>query len=61
MTRAIILAAGMGTRLRPLTETTHKSLLTINGEPFLEGTISFLLESKVYEIIIVAGYLKEQF
>ncbi|MER2190045.1 MAG: phosphocholine cytidylyltransferase family protein [Solibacillus sp.] len=61
MTKAIILAAGMGTRLRPLTESTHKSLLTINNQPFLERSIDFLLQQDVEEIVIVTGYLKEQF
>ena len=35
--RAIILAAGMGTRLRPLTLTTPKSLIKINGQPILDN------------------------
>ncbi|WHT47938.1 sugar phosphate nucleotidyltransferase [Sporosarcina thermotolerans] len=61
MTSAIILAAGQGTRLCPLTEKTHKSLLTINKEPFLERTIKFLIAEKVEEIIIVTGYLNQQF
>lgn len=51
----------MGTRLRPLTESTHKSLLTINNQPFLERSIEFLLEQNVEEVMIVTGYLQEQF
>lgn len=59
--RAILLAAGMGTRLRPLTENTPKSLIEINGEPLLERQIKFLNEIGIDEIYVVTGYLKEKF
>ncbi|MGL5622247.1 sugar phosphate nucleotidyltransferase [Cetobacterium sp.] len=59
--RAILLAAGMGTRLRPLTENIPKSLIEINGEPLLERQIRFLNEIGIKEIYIVTGYLKEKF
>ena len=42
--RAILLAAGMGTRLRPLTLDTPKSLIEVNGRPLLERQIEFLRE-----------------
>lgn len=59
--RAILLAAGMGTRLRPLTLTTPKSLVNVNGKPMLERQIEFLKEIGIKEIIVVTGYLKEKF
>lgn len=59
--RAIILAAGMGTRLRPLTLTTPKALTVVNGKPMLETQIEFLQEVGVEEIIVVTGYLAEKF
>lgn len=59
--RAIILAAGMGTRLRPLTLTTPKSLIKVSGEPLLERQIKFLQEKSINEIIVVTGYLHEKF
>lgn len=59
--RAILLAAGMGTRLRPLTLTTPKSLISVNGQPMLERQIEFLKEKCIDEIIVVTGYLKEKF
>ena len=59
--RAILLAAGMGTRLRPLTEETPKSLIKINEEPLLERQVKFLNEIGIEEIYIVTGYLKEKF
>ncbi|MEH7120962.1 NTP transferase domain-containing protein [Neobacillus vireti] len=59
--RAILLAAGMGTRLRPLTLTTPKSLTVVNGKPMLERQIEYLQEIGVDEIIVVTGYLAEKF
>lgn len=58
---AIIIAAGMGTRLRPLTLSTPKPLIKIFGKPLIERNIEFLLEKGLKEIVIVTGYLREQF
>ena len=58
---AIIIAAGMGTRLRPLTLSTPKPLIKIFEKPMIERNIEFLLEKGLKEIIIVTGYLGEQF
>ncbi len=59
--RAIILAAGLGTRLRPMTNNTPKSLIKIKSKPLIEYQIEYLKEKGINEIIIVVGYLKEQF
>lgn len=59
--RAILLAAGMGTRLRPLTLETPKPLIKIKGESIIERQIKYLKEIGVDEIIVVTGYLKEKF
>ena len=59
--RAIILAAGMGTRLRPLTLKTPKPLIPVQGEPMAERQIKFLHEKGIKDIIIVTGYLNESF
>lgn len=59
--RAILLAAGMGTRLRPLTLTTPKSLIEVGGKPLMERQIEYLREAQVEEIIVLTGYLNEKF
>ncbi|HEL2402213.1 sugar phosphate nucleotidyltransferase [Streptococcus iners] len=59
--RAIILAAGMGTRLRPLTLTTPKSLIKVGEQTLIERQILFLNEIGISEIIVVTGYLAEKF
>ena len=58
---AIIMAAGKGERLRPLTETTPKPLIEIHGTPMIENIISSLKQKGVDDITIVTGYLKDKF
>ena len=58
--KAVILAAGKGTRMRPLTEDTPKPLLPIAGKPMIQHNID-LIRDQVDEIIVVACYEKEQF
>lgn len=54
--RALILAAGMGTRLRPLTNTIPKTMVPVLGEPMIVRQIRFLREIGVDEITVVTGY-----
>ena len=56
----IILAAGMGQRLRPLTEYKPKLLLKINGKTLLERFISAFSENNIFEFIFVVGHYKEK-
>lgn len=58
---AVIIAAGMGTRLNPLTLKIPKPLVEVFGKPMLEKSIEYLIEKNVNEIIIVVGYMKEKF
>ncbi|MCS6851804.1 MAG: nucleotidyltransferase family protein [Gemmataceae bacterium] len=56
---AVILAAGLGTRLRPYTLTTPKPLLPIKGRPILDWTLGSL-PPDVDRVIVVVNYLAEQ-
>lgn len=56
---AIILAAGMGTRLRPLTNDRPKCLVAVNGVPMVERQIQFLKEKGIDDIILISGYKAE--
>lgn len=57
---AVIVAGGLGTRLRPLTEKTPKPLLPIHGKPILEHTIKNLKKHGIKNIILSIGYKAEQ-
>lgn len=61
MENAIIMASGMGTRMRPLTETTPKPLVKVCGKPMIETVIDGLEIRGVDNIVVVVGYLGEQF
>jgi choline kinase len=54
--KALILAAGMGTRLKPLTNDSPKSLITVAGKTIFENQINNLYKNGINEIIIVTGY-----
>lgn len=58
--RAVILAAGLGTRMRPLTFTKPKFLLPVAGKPALDHVISLLRNAGVDKIALVVGFGKEQ-
>src|SRR5437764_12759172 len=56
---AVLLAAGLGTRLRPHTLTTPKPLLPVRGRPILDWTLGALPRS-VDRVIVVVHYLADQ-
>ena len=59
--RAVFIAAGFGTRLVPITLNTPKPLVRVHGERIIDSLIDACLEAGIEEIIIVRGYLAEQF
>ena len=59
--KAVVLVGGEGTRLRPLTYTTPKSLLPIANQPFLERQLAWLESHGVDEVVLSLGYLPDAF
>ncbi|MGH6609255.1 MAG: N-acetylmuramate alpha-1-phosphate uridylyltransferase MurU [Burkholderiaceae bacterium] len=61
ITHALILAAGRGERMRPLTDTTPKPLLRAGGKRLIEWQIEALVAAGVREIVINVAHLPDQF
>lgn len=59
--RAIFLAAGVGSRLMPVTLNTPKPLVRVNGVRMLDGLIDACLAVGIEEIYVTRGYFAEQF
>lgn len=59
--RAVFIAAGFGSRLVPVTLNTPKPLVRVNGKRIIDTLIDAVLAAGIHEIIIVRGYLAEQF
>ena len=57
--QCIIICAGKGTRMRPLTENTPKPLIKVCGKPILQHIVEALPE-EIDELVLVVGYLQEQ-
>ncbi len=58
--RALLLAAGLGTRLRPITNVMPKCLVKINGRPLLDYWLELLSQAGITEVLINLHYLPEQ-
>jgi len=58
--KAIILAAGVGSRIRPLTDNCPKSLLKVDGKTILEMMLSHIQDCGINEVVFVLGYLQDQ-
>jgi choline kinase len=58
--KAVVLAAGVGSRLRPLTDTTPKGLVPVGGRPILDHALEAFALAGVSEVIVVTGHLHDQ-
>lgn len=58
--QAVILAGGLGTRLRPLTESIPKPMIRVNNRPFLEYLIEMVKENGITDVLLLLGYLPEK-
>ena len=58
--QAVILCGGLGTRLRPYTDTLPKPMIPVNGRPFLEYLIEQLRDQGIARIVLLTGYRGEQ-
>ena len=59
--RAVILAAGLGSRMKPITNDLPKPLVKVLGKRIIETSIDALLAAKITDIYVVCGYLAEKF
>jgi NDP-sugar pyrophosphorylase family protein len=54
-----ILAGGLATRLRPITEKIPKSLMDVAGEPFIARQLNYLFRQEIRDVVLCIGYLGE--
>ena len=57
--KAVIIAAGPATRLRPLTDHMPKCLLKLNGKTIIENMMGLLRDNGIHDISVIRGYQKE--
>ncbi|HYA55463.1 MAG TPA: sugar phosphate nucleotidyltransferase [Nitrososphaerales archaeon] len=58
--QAVILAGGLGTRLRPMTESLPKALIPVKGRPFVDYQLELLKESGIDDFVFCIGHLGER-
>ena len=60
MVKAVLLAAGVGSRIRPLTDNSPKSLLDVAGKSILQRMLENVEAVGITDVIVITGYLEEQ-
>ena len=58
--QAVVLAGGLGTRLRPLTDDRPKPMVLVRGRPFLEYLIELFRENDIHDIVLLLGYMPKK-
>ena len=58
--QAVILAGGLGTRMRPITETIPKPMIALAGKPFLQHQLELLRDAGISRALLLVAYLGEQ-
>lgn len=58
--QAVILAGGLGTRLRPITDLIPKPMIEFHGKPFVEYLIGMLIEQGFKKVVLLLGYMPEK-
>lgn len=58
--QAVILAGGLGTRMKPFTEKVPKPMIPVNDKPFMEYLIYMLRDNGIQEVVLLLGYMSEQ-
>ena len=60
LTHAIVLSAGLGTRMRPLTNAMPKPLIPMNGKPLIDHCLDFLRSASIRDVVINTSYRAQQ-
>jgi NDP-sugar pyrophosphorylase family protein len=60
VTQAVILAGGLGTRMRPITEIIPKPMIPVGGKPFLQHQLELLSASRIHDVLLLVAYRGEQ-
>lgn len=58
--KAVLLAAGIGSRIRPLTDNKHKSMLPVAGKPILQRMLENVQAVGITEVVVITGYREEE-